>query len=110
LALAACPQQQHPLSETTQVSRHLKGKINLDFTETMSGSGISWAIYKSAPRCRQIIMPALVSSVFSCHSCCPINSINELKDIAAFVIDGVMLTVGANAMCHCYNQFNCELA
>ena len=32
--------------------------------ETMSGSGISWAIYKSAPRSRQITMPAPNRSVF----------------------------------------------
>ena len=47
-----------PLSRTT---RYQKGKTNLDFTkarETVSGSGISWAICKSAPRSRQITMPA----------------------------------------------------
>ena len=32
--------------------------------ETVSGSGISWAICKSAPRCRQITMPALHYSSF----------------------------------------------
>ena len=32
--------------------------------ETVSGSGISWAICKSAPRCRQITTPALHHSVF----------------------------------------------
>ena len=32
--------------------------------ETVSGSGISWAICKSAPRSRQITMPAPHSSVF----------------------------------------------
>ena len=32
--------------------------------ETMSGSGISWAICKSAPRSRQITMPAPHRSVF----------------------------------------------
>ena len=31
----------------------------------MSGSGISWAIYKSAPRSRQITMPAPHHSVFT---------------------------------------------
>jgi len=46
-----------PLSGTTQVSQYQKGKNNLDFTEareTVSGSGISWTIFKSAPRSRQI--------------------------------------------------------
>ena len=32
--------------------------------ETVSGSGISWAICKSAPRCRQTITPAPHHSVF----------------------------------------------
>jgi len=46
--------QQHPfngpLSETTRVSRYQKGKTNLDLLEQeiVSGSGISWAICKSA--------------------------------------------------------------
>jgi len=46
-----------PLSGTTWVSRYQKGKTNLDFTEARD-SGISWAICKSAPRSRQITMPA----------------------------------------------------
>ena len=43
-----------PFSGTTRVSRYQKGKTNLDFTEaeTVSGSGISWAICKSAARSR----------------------------------------------------------
>jgi len=43
-----------PLSRTTRVSRYQKGKhiwILLK-QETVSGSGISWAICKSAPRSR----------------------------------------------------------
>jgi len=56
-------QQQHqhpfigPLSGTTWVSRYQKGKTNLDLLEqeTVSGSGISWAICKSAP-CQQPTM------------------------------------------------------
>ena len=45
---------------TTQVSRYQKGKTNLDLLkqETMSGSGISWAICRSAPHLRQITMQA----------------------------------------------------
>ena len=50
-----------PLSGTTRVSQYQKGKpiwIILK-QETMSGSGISWAICKqSAPRSRQITTPA----------------------------------------------------
>ena len=55
-----------PLSGTTQVSRYQKGKpiwILLK-QETVSGSGISWAICKSAPHCRQITTPAPHCSVF----------------------------------------------
>ena len=56
-----------PFSGTTRVSRYEKGKTNLDFTgarETVSGSGISWAICKSASRCRQITMPVPHHSSF----------------------------------------------
>ena len=54
-----------PFSRTTWVSWYQKGQTSLDFTEArVSGSGISWAICKSAPRSRQITMPALHYSVF----------------------------------------------
>jgi len=48
------------------VSQYQKGKNNLDFTEeeTVSGSGISWVICKSAPCFRQIATPAPHHSVF----------------------------------------------
>jgi len=55
-----------PFSGTTRVSRYQKGKpvwILLK-QETVSGSGISWAICKSAPRCRQITTPTPHHSVF----------------------------------------------
>ena len=55
-----------PLSGTTQVSRYQKVKpiwILLK-QETVSGSGISWAICKFTPRFRQIIMPAPHHSIF----------------------------------------------
>jgi len=54
------------LSGTTQVSRTRKVKpiwILLE-QEKVSGSGISWAICKSAPRSRQITMPAPHYSFF----------------------------------------------
>ena len=55
-----------PFSGTTRVSRYQKGKIDLDLLkqETVNGSGISWAICKSAPSSRQITMPAPHHSVF----------------------------------------------
>ena len=42
------------------MSQYQKGKTNLDFTEARD----SWAICKSAPRSRQITMPAPHHSVF----------------------------------------------
>jgi len=50
--------------------------------ETASGSGISWAICKSAPRSRQITTPAPHHSVVlqaRCPSCHPTHSIKALK-------------------------------
>ena len=50
--------------------------------ETVSGSGISRAICKSAPRSRQITTPAPHHSSFlqaGCPSCHPTNSIKALK-------------------------------
>ena len=55
-----------PLSGTTQVSRHQKGKTNLDFTKARD-SEWQWhqlGICKSAPRSRQKTMPAPHNSVF----------------------------------------------
>ena len=73
-----------PLSRTTWMIQYRKGKTSPDFTESrdMSGSGISWAICKSAPRSRQITMPAPHHSVFlqaGCPACCPTNSVKALK-------------------------------
>ena len=62
--------------------------------ETVSGSGISWAICKSAPRSRQITMPAPHHSVFyrpdirpSCH---PTNSVKALKALHLFFYNVTM--------------------
>jgi len=52
-----------PFSGTTQVSWYQKGKTNLK-QETVSGSGISWAICESAPHSRQTTIPAPHHSVF----------------------------------------------
>jgi len=75
-----------PLSGTTRVSRYQNGKpiwILLK-QETVSGSGISWAISKSGPRSSQITMPVPHHSVFlqaGCPSCRPTNSAKALKAI-----------------------------
>ena len=77
------------LSRTTRVSRYQKGKpiwILLK-QETVSGSGICWAICKSAPCSRQITTPALHHSVFlqaRCSSCRPTNSVKALKAVLAY--------------------------
>jgi len=53
------------LSGTTQVSQYQKGKTNLDFTEARD-SGWRWhQLGKSAPRSRQVTMPAPHRSVFT---------------------------------------------
>ena len=49
--------------------------------ETVSGSGVSWAVCKSAPSSRQTTMPAPHHSVFlqaGCPSCRPTNSVKAL--------------------------------
>jgi len=66
------------------VSRYQKGKpiwILLK-QETVSGSDISWAICKSAPRSRQITTPAPHTQFLQagCPSCRPTNSVKALKD------------------------------
>jgi len=62
---------------------HRAVKTNLDFTEARdSGSGISWAICKSAPCSRQTTSPTPHHSVFlqtGCPSCRKTNSIKALK-------------------------------
>ena len=53
--------------------------------ETVSGSGISWAICKSAPCSRQVTTPAPHHSFFlqaGCPYCCPTNSVKALKATA----------------------------
>ena len=55
--------------------------------ETVSGSGISCAICKSAPRSRQITTPAPHRAVFlqaGCPSCRPTNSVKALKATSLF--------------------------
>jgi len=61
-----------------------EGKTNMDLLEqeTVSGSGICWAICKSAPHPRQITTPTSHHSGFlqaGCPSCHPTNSVKALK-------------------------------
>ena len=62
--------------------------------ETVSGSGISWAICKSAPHSRQITTPVLHYSSFlqaGCPSCRPTNSVKALKDRMLACVNGITL-------------------
>jgi len=47
-----------PLSRTARVSRHQKGKTNLDFNEARDSQWQWHQLDQSAPRSRQITMPA----------------------------------------------------
>ena len=65
-------------------TKKVKPIWNLLKQETVSGSGISWTICKSALCSRQITTPAPSHSSFlqaGCPSCRPINSIKALKAI-----------------------------
>jgi len=56
--------------------------------ETVSGSGIRWAICKSAPCSRQITMPAAHHSSFlqaGCPSCRPTNSVKVLEAVSRYM-------------------------
>ena len=67
----------------------------------MSGSGISWAICKSAPRSRQITIPALHHQFLQagCPSCRPTNSVKALKaNNATFVTSNINIRV---SVCVC---------
>ena len=55
----------HTHTHTVNGTRKVKPIWILLKQETVSGSGISWAICKSAPRSRQITMPAPHHSVFT---------------------------------------------
>ena len=66
----------------------------------MSGSGISWAVCKSAPRSRLITMPAPHHSVFlqaGCPSCRPTNSVKALSDSTHVTL------------CHWHTEHMCDI-
>ena len=72
-------------SRTTWLSRYQKVKpiwILLK-QETVGGSGISWAICKSAPCSRQITTPLFFLQA-GCPSCRPTNSVKALKAAAFY--------------------------
>jgi len=70
--------------------------------ETVSSSGISWAVCKSTPRSRQITMPAPHHSSFlqaGCPSCCPTNSVKALKATKANVNQSNSFVAAAEQVC-----------
>ena len=80
------------MSGSTRVSRYQKGKTkkvktNLDLLEQeiVSGSGISWVICKSAPRLRQITMPAPHHSVLHRPDALPVAQPTVSKHWRSFV-------------------------
>ena len=69
--------------------------------ETVSGSGISWAVCKSAPCCRQTTTPAPHHSVFlqaGCPSCCPTNSV---KALVSFTREEFTTRAKFHSSCQC---------
>jgi len=92
-----------PFSGTTQVSRHQKGKTNLDFTEARD-SGWQWRQLGHVQVCTSLqtdnhpSTPALGFLQAGCPSCRPTNSVKALKAIpysqnsariAGVVVEGV---------------------
>ena len=81
--------------------------------ETVSGSGISWAICKSTPRSRQITMPVPHHSVFlqtGCPSCRPTNSVKALKGSISQSVDfysGLSGATSARTTCWMMSGYDC---
>ena len=69
-----------PLSGSTQVSRYQKGKTNLDLLkqETVSGSGISWAICNSLQTDNYASTPSHSFLQAGCPYCRPTNSVVKM--------------------------------
>jgi len=93
------------------MNRYEKGKANLDLLEqeTLSGSGISWAICKSASRPRQITMPAPTTQFLQaqCPSCYPTNSVKALKAISK--IQQWPFAVSSNIACPTVGADDCAI-
>ena len=75
--------------------------------ETMSGSGISWAICKSAPRSRQITMPAPHHSVFYRPDALPDAQLTASKHWRQ-TVDPLILTYDLDFQCpasYCHDPY-----
>ena len=64
-------------SRTTRVSRYQKGKPIWILLKQVSGSGVSWAICKSAPRSRQTTTPAPTTQFLQAG--CPTNGVKARR-------------------------------
>jgi len=86
------------MSGTTRVSRYQKSKTNLDLLEQeiVSGSGICWAICKSAPHPRQPRQhPTSQFFTDGCPSWRPTNSVKALKASACYnLVTSIALVIG----------------
>ena len=76
--------------------------------ETVSGSGISWAIYKSAPSSRQITTPVPHHSVFLQAGCCFCRPTNSVKALKVWVLD-VCKTFCMSPSC-CFSRFYVQVS
>ena len=80
----------------------------------MSGSGISWAICKSAPSSRQITMPAPHHCFLQagCPSCRPTNSVKALKAETYALNQSMKPKLGPNIGFRCWykTEWHCHFA
>ena len=80
--------------------------------ETVSGSGISWGICKSAPCSRQITTPVPHHSVFlqaGCPSCRPTNSVKALKAMKGVYYTCNLISLTVSSKWQMRPQFNVKV-
>jgi len=68
--------------------------------ETVSGSGISWAVCKSTLRSRQITTPALHRSVFYRPYALPLNQQRQSTEGTVLLLTGSMVCLFAGVSSH----------
>ena len=77
--------------------------------ETVSGSGIRWAVYKSAPRSRQITTPAPLYSVFYRPDALPAAQPTASKHWRLIYLLTYFLAYLLNQNSHCASVSHCSL-
>ena len=78
----------HSLTSLTALTGKVEPICILLKQETVSGSGISWAVCKSAPRSRQATMPAPHHSVYYRPDALPVAQTTASEHWGLFVIQG----------------------